>query len=107
MEAVRDTQLNRFAVVRTNGQADTQKDGSTYWSILDTIHIEFQSAGGNWNRPTMLLHNGKVVVESGLADLAWRYGEDKRKAVNAAAQKVREDHAPDWLRAFEQEINRP
>ena len=100
---MRDTQLNRFAIIRSSGQAENAKDGSTYWSILDAIFQDYQSTE---NLPTMLLHNGKVVVEKGLYDLAWKYGTAKRDALNAAAEKVRVEHAPEWLLKFEEEANR-
>jgi hypothetical protein len=73
-----------------------------YLSILDGIYIEFQSAGGNWDRPDKLFLNGKIVVESGLADLAWKYAQDRAAATQAAVNAVRNIHIQDWAPDDEQ-----
>lgn len=86
-----------FAVVYENGRAETQKEGSTYWSILDAVYREYQSAGGNWNRPNMLLLNGKVVIDRGLSDLAWKYGKDAYDARCKADDATKAAHKPGWL----------
>lgn len=86
-----------FAIITWKGVSRNPKEGSNYWSILSDIYEEYQSAGGNWDRPSMLLLNGKVVVEKGLADLAWEYGKDRREAYAKAAAEVVEKHTPAWL----------
>lgn len=63
----------RFVVVTRSGRAENCKDGSTYWSILSDVYTQFQSAGGNWDRPNILLLNGAIVIPTGLADKAWDY----------------------------------
>jgi hypothetical protein len=88
---------NIYAVVYGNGRADTMKDGSTYWTVLADVFTAYQSAGGDWNRPVMLLLNGKVVVEKGLADLAWKYGQDRADSIAKAVTDCQARHAPDWL----------
>lgn len=90
-----------YAVVYGNGRAETMKDGSTFWSVLDEVYRAYQSAGGNWNRPVMLLANGKVVIESGLADRAWAYGEDLYNRQRQALHDCHAAHAPDWLAGVE------
>lgn len=87
-----------YAVIYGNGRAETMKDGDTYWSVLDSVYREYQSAGGNWNRPVMLLRNGKVVVEKGLANLAWNYGRDKYEMDAKAAENCKAKHMPEWLK---------
>jgi hypothetical protein len=86
-----------YAVIYGNGRAETMKEGSTYWSVLSDVYRAYQSAGGDWNRPVMLLANGKVVVESGLADKAWRYGQDLYSRQQRATADCHADHAPAWL----------
>lgn len=88
-----------YAVIYANGRAETMKDGATYWSVLSEVYTAYQSAGGNWNQPAMLLKDGKVVVEKGLADLAWQYGKDAYEAQTAAVTANRAKHKPDWLEA--------
>lgn len=89
--------LDRYAVVSTDGRAETIVDGSDYWSILEDIYVEYQHAGGSWARPKMLLHNGAVVVANGLSELALSYGKAKYEAVNAAIKEVQAAQRPDWL----------
>ena len=95
-----------YAVVYGNGRADTMKEGSTYWTVLEDVYRAYQSAGGNWNRPVMLLANGKVVVENGLADRAWKYGEDKYRRQMKALADCQREHAPDWLTSVEEGASR-
>ncbi|EQA97250.1 hypothetical protein [Sphingobium sp. HDIP04] len=89
---------HRFVIVTRSGRAENCKDGSTYWSILSDVYARYQSAGGNWDRPNMLLLNGKIVIASGLADKAWDYGRAKfeRTAQTVAALQV--EQAPDFLK---------
>lgn len=89
-----------YAVIYGNGRAETMKDGSSYWTVLDDVYRAYQSAGGNWNRPVMLLANGKVVIETGLADLAWKYGTDLHRRQLRAVQDCKAEHMPDWLPAL-------
>lgn len=86
-----------YAVIYGNGRAETVKDGMDYWSILDSVYVAYQSAGGNWNRPVMLLRNGKVVVEKGLADLAWNYGREKSDMAQKTYAACKNKHKPEWL----------
>lgn len=62
---------------------------TTYFDILDQIHLEFMTAGGSWDRPEMLLCNGKIAVASGLSDVAWKYGSELSEAQRAATSAVR------------------
>lgn len=86
-----------FSIIRENGRSENVKDGSDYWSIMDAIYTEYISAGGNWNRPKMLVRNGEIVVHDGLANLAWDYGNDLQKGRNAALLASRSRHKPEWL----------
>lgn len=68
-----------------------------YLAILDTIANEMSSAGGSYDSPHSLFLNGKCVIESGLADLAWKYNRDSMEARSAAANAVKNLHMPTWL----------
>lgn len=78
-------------------ESATKSESVGYFALLDAVYDEYQSAGGGWDRPTTLLLNGKVVVDRGLADLAWQYGRDLFAARTKAAEGVREKHTPAWL----------
>lgn len=87
-----------FVVVKASGVAKTYTVGTHYFSILRDISEEYGSAGGGWDRPVMLLMDGKVVVEKGLADVAWDYGKFAREARKAAEDHIREKFFPEWLK---------
>lgn len=86
-----------YVVINRSGRVWNGRPGvMTWFSILDAIHVEFMSAGGEWDRPDKLLVNGEMVVASGLADIAWEYGEKLKIARFAAQDKVNADFSPDW-----------
>ena len=45
----------------------------------------------------MLLMDGKVVVESGFADMAWKYGERRRQLFLGVEEAIEAEFTPDWL----------
>lgn len=79
----------------------TESEGP-YLHILDTVANEMQSAGSTWDAPSKLFLNGLVVVDKGLADLAWAYRQDAQNARDAAQREVKNLHMPPWLPADEQ-----
>lgn len=91
-----DAKPRNFVVITASGrvwQGMRFTETTTYFDILDAIHIEHMTAGGSWDRPTMLLLNGAIVVEEKLADVAWNYGSALSKAVNDARADVRQKFA--------------
>lgn len=78
---------NNYVVLTASGRVWSTRASPAYHSILDAIYVEYMSAGGNWDRPDILIHNGKVVVAKGLANIAWDYGKAFIQArMEAAAQ---------------------
>lgn len=89
---------HRFAIITRSGRAENCKDGATYWSILSDIYTQYQSAGGNWDRPNMLLLNGGIVIASDLSERAWNYGTAKYKRTEQAVQAVQAEQIPDFMK---------
>ena len=79
------------------GQFSTDKPEYTYWSILGQIFTECGSSGGNWDRPWILMLDGRIVVEEKLSEVAWDFGTKLREAETLIRQSVRDGHMPDWL----------
>ena len=69
---------HNFTVIRDSGRTSWHGD-TEYRAVLDLVYADFRTAGSNWDAPNMLLMDGKVVVESGFADMAWKYGERRRQ----------------------------
>lgn len=85
-----------FTVIRLSGRTEFYTDRD-YYGILGSIYHEYCSAGGNWDRPNMLLLNGKVVVAEGVADIAWKYGQRNRELHDEISKKIRDEFKPDWI----------
>jgi len=83
-----------FAVIRESGRATTMPSDASYHKILHDIGVEFQSAGGNWDHPKMLLRNGVVVVEKGLADRGYEYLKKLRAGEKRAREAAEEAFPP-------------
>jgi len=86
-----------YTIITESGRTKVEHE-KDYWSILSDVHLQYMSAGGSWDRPNMLLLNGKVVVPEGLAGLAWRYGNELRDAVAETTRDIREKHMPEWMK---------
>lgn len=86
-----------YTVVTEKGLTSVHRD-ATYTSVLGIVYREYKSAGGDWDRPNMLLRDGKVVVHEGLADKAWEFGEYESKAYEKARIDVEGKFTPDWER---------
>lgn len=87
-----------FTVIRLSGKTEFFPDAD-YFAVLSNIHHEFMSAGGNWDRPNMLLMNGMIVIAEGVADLAWKFGTRNRELFDEAHRKLRDEFKPDWMEA--------
>jgi len=68
-----------------------------YYSIISSVGRDFMSAGGNWDRPNMLLLNGKIVVAGGLADVGYKYAKRDRELHDEISRKIREEFKPEWM----------
>ena len=84
-----------YTIIKESGRAEVYSDRD-YMGILSGVGHEYMSAGGNWDRPNMLLMNGKIVVEYGLADLAWKYMERYRKLREQLDKTMNEEFQPAW-----------
>lgn len=85
-----------FTIIKESGRAEFYSDRD-YYQILSSVAHEYGSAGGSWDRPNMLLKDGKVVVPEKLADIAWKYGQRSRKLYDQTEKQLREEFKPDWL----------
>lgn len=85
-----------FTIIKESGRTEFYSD-IDYYGILSSIAHEYGSAGSNWDRPNMLLLNGKIVVPEGLAGIAWKYGQRNRDLHNEIHAKIRAEFKPDWL----------
>lgn len=84
-----------YTVIRLSGRCDFHSD-TDYYGVLKKIAYEYGSAGGDWDRPNMLLEDGEVVVASGLTDIAWSYGQRSRVLHDELQRKIREEFKPTW-----------
>ena len=83
---------HNFTVIRDSGRTSWHGD-TEYRAVLDLVYADFRTAGSNWDAPNMLLMDGKVVVESGFADMASKYGERLRQLFLG----IEAEFTPDWL----------
>lgn len=86
-----------YTIIKLSGRTEFFPDAD-YYSVLSNVFHEYMSAGSNWDRPNMLLFNGRVVMTEGLADLAWNYGERNRALHEEIHTKIRAEFAPEWLK---------
>ena len=87
---------HNFTIIRYSGHTSWHGD-TEYRAILDLVYADFRTAGRNWDAPNMLLMDGKVVVESGFADMAWKYGERRRELFLGLEEAIEAEFTPDWL----------
>lgn len=70
-------QSDKYVIIFEDGRSVNLTDTS-YHNILETIWLSYVQGSYNGNYPNMLLKNGKIIVLSGLHDIAYRYGNFKR-----------------------------
>lgn len=87
----------RFTIITESGRTDVRDNGD-YFEMLSRIYTEHTMASGDWDRPNMLLINGKVVIPSGLADIAWEYGEDHQSSQRKIIRELHARHLPAFLK---------
>lgn len=85
-----------WTIIKESGRTEFVPDGD-YYSILSSVGRDCMSAGGNWDRPNMLLLNGKIVIADGLADIGYEYAKCTQELHAEIARKIREEFKPVWL----------
>ncbi|WP_353194595.1 hypothetical protein [Pusillimonas noertemannii] len=85
-----------WTIIKESGRTEYIPD-SDYYSIISSVGRDFMSAGGNWDRPNMLLLNGKIVVAAGLADVGYKYAKRDRELHDEISRKIREEFKPEWM----------
>lgn len=98
--------MGYYTIIRSSGRSENVKDNKSYWDVLSDVYNEYQGAGGNWDRPKMLLLNAEVVIAEGLASLAWEYGKHLHEARAKAVADTQEAHKPEWLREIERKVGK-
>lgn len=94
------TDKHDFTVIRRSGRPAFDRN-VTYFSVLEDVYAEMLGAGSTWDAPEMLLMDGKLVIDGGLADVAHDYGTRKIELRAEANDKVRSLFTPDWLKRTE------
>ena len=84
-----------YTIIKESGRTEWLPD-TTYQAVLAGVYREYCSAGGNWDRPNMLLLAGKVVVENGLSDLAWDFGQKSYDLRSQLEKRIADDIRPLW-----------
>lgn len=87
-----------FTVIRESGRSEYYPD-TEYFSVISNIAHEYMTAGRNWDRPNILLMNGRIVVPEGIAGVAWEYHRRNRQLHDELRETLRKEFAPDWLEA--------
>lgn len=90
----------KWTIIRRSGAASTEwgpdEHGASgkkdYLDILNLVYNDMMGGGSNYDHPNMLLSDGKVVIESGLTDLAYAYGIDLRNAYEHARNTTGTKH---------------
>lgn len=85
--------VDKFVGLSASGHAENFKEGSDWYSILSSGHQRLMT--GDHGRPQTLIRNGEIV-QTKLDDVAYAYGEQMRKELEAAARKVRQQFMPPW-----------
>ena len=71
---------NKVSVTMTaTGRVMQYPPGTNIREILEEIHQMHQRAGSDWDRPTKLFVAGECIVAAKLTDIAWEYGEYRRR----------------------------
>lgn len=89
---------DNYTIIKDSGRTEFIANGD-YFSILSSIAHEYGSAGSNWDRPSMLLLNGRIVVSEGIAEIAWKYGQRSRQLHDKIHEQLRNEFKPAWLRS--------
>lgn len=88
--------VKNYTVIRLSGHAKYYKH-TDYFKILDEIYVEYLSAGSQWDRPNILLMEGKVVIPEDLAAVAWNYGTRLKELTKIRDAIMRQEFQPLWL----------
>lgn len=85
-----------WTIINESGRTEFLTDRD-YYSIIASVGRDYMSAGGNWDRPNMLLLNGKTVISDGLADVGYKYAKRDSELHDEISRKIREEFKPAWL----------
>lgn len=85
-----------FTIIKESGRTEFFTDRD-YFGILSSIYHEYMSAGSNWDRPNMLLMDGKIVISEKLSEIAWSYGQRNRDLHSKLTETMRNEFTPDWM----------
>lgn len=85
-----------WTIIKESGRTEYIPN-SDYYSIIASVGRDYMSAGGNWDRPNMLLLNGKIVISDGLADVGYKYAKRDGELHDEISRKIREEFKPEWL----------
>lgn len=85
-----------WTIIKESGRTEYIPD-SDYYSVISSVGRDYMSAGGNWDRPNMLLLNGKIVVASGLADIGYKYAKRGLELYDEISRKICEEFKPEWM----------
>lgn len=80
---------NRYVIVYEDGHAENVNEGWTYHDILDNISSNMiHSAYYYKNYPDILIKNRKIIIASGLNNIAYRYGKFKTDTLEKANKTI-------------------
>jgi len=84
-----------WTVIKDSGRTEFYQE-TDYFSVIAAVGHQYMQAGANWDRPNMLLLNGKVMVESGLAELGYKYVQRRRELYEEVTKKLNDEFAPEF-----------
>lgn len=86
---------SNYTVIRGSGKPMWFPDYE-YLDVLREVYDEYNTAGGNWDRPQKLLRGDKVVIEKGLSDVAYSYGMRLHQLRAALKDQIKAEFQPEW-----------
>lgn len=76
---------HKVALVYASGRVEQLKDGVSWHGVIDHVHQYMSGAGSGDSPPKMVIHNGKVVFDGDLYQVAWQYSQ----AYQAEAKRMK------------------
>lgn len=77
-----------YTAIRYSGKGLTFDAGRSREEVLDFFYDEFIHAGGGFDHINKLLENGNIVVEKGLCDMAYSYGQYKHEQLKIYSENL-------------------
>lgn len=92
--------VNKWTIIRHSGKpemlwGDTGTLGSpsySYLSMLEWVYRDISGGGSSYDAPNILYADGKLVMDGGLTDAAWKYVEELRKERDKVVKEVNDKH---------------